>query len=223
MAAHINLATTYGVTVPAGSVANSAEKTSTIDVSEVTGVSGEIVKADPLKVVKVEVSVSGVGPAGRATVTVGVVAPATMSVISAEETESNKGRVQFSIKAAGHEDFDDAAGSVTADDEPTVDTLNIVSVAYACAESVKRSVEVTDSVLLGSDGKPCDRAKVKKMGSFDVQGRGDLPAGVALGTGGVNVAGFSGGKIICTTLKESEKAGDWNGWGGSGKHYPAAA
>ncbi len=224
MGAHYNLNTTYGVTLPAGAVPQSAERNRTVEISEVVGTSGEFVKADPLKTAKVEISVSGVGPAGLSGVTSGnVSAPSSITINSAEQGEGNKGRSTFSIKAAGFETVTSTGGGGSAGSEPDIDTLEIVSVSYACVETVKRTANVTDLMQLGSDSTPFARGKCKRFTDFDIAGRGDLPSGLVIGSGGASLAGLSGGKLIVASLKEMEKAGDWNGYGGSGKHYHLAA
>lgn len=224
MAAHFNLATTFGVTLPAGAVPETADKTSTVETSKLVGTAGEYVKAAPLKTAKVEVSITGSGPAGLSSVVSGMVsAPATMTITGAEQGESHRGRATFTIKAAGHEAFTDGAGSSTEGTEPDIDTLEIVSVSYACAETVKKGRDITDLVLTGSAGTPFARGKCKEIGNFDIAGRGDLPSGVALGTGGAAIAGMTSGVLIATTLKLSEKAGDWNGWNVNGEHLRLAS
>ncbi len=223
MAAHLNLNTTFGVTLPSGAIAESAERMQTVEAIEVTGTSGEIVKALPAKTFKSDVTISGKGPAGLDLVTTGTISdPSTMTITSAESGETNKATSTFTIKASAHEAFTDGEGSGSAGDEPDIDTVEIVSVTYAVVESVKRTRDVKDMVLIGSDGTPAARGKVTRTGTFDIIGRGDIPGGIALGTAGAALASFTG-VVLATSLKESEKAGDWNGWGISGKHYPAAS
>ena len=67
MSAHLNItsniATTYGVTLASGTVADDCSKTTTVEVSEVLSAStAEIIEADPIHTARVETNVSGEGP-----------------------------------------------------------------------------------------------------------------------------------------------------------------
>ena len=77
-------------------------------------------------------------------------------------------------------------------------------------------------VLMGTNGEPAARQSVALKNPFDISGRGDVPAGVALGTGGLQFAGGTTGKVVVGTFSESEKRKDWNGWSGSGNQYASA-
>jgi hypothetical protein len=107
--------------------------------------------------------------------------------------------------------------------EPAITDLEIVSVEYSVAESVDRSYQVNDLVLVGTDGTPAARGKVTVKGSFSINGRGDLPAGTALGTGGAAFKGGDTGKVLVESLMTGEKRADWNRWSADGSHYKSAA
>lgn len=225
MATHINVANTYGVTVPTGSEAESATRTQTVEINELLAEdTGEVVSAKPVNMVSIEVAVEGDGPFGL-TLTPGTVAdPETITVVSVEVTEAPNRRCRFSVRATGSDAFTDpgtAEESVGA--EPTIGDLEITSVTYSVAESVRRTATIDDKVLVGTDGTPANRATCTVRKPFSIVGRGDLPAGVALGTGGAKFTGAATGVTVAGTLTENERRADWNGWGIDGANYPSAA
>jgi hypothetical protein len=225
MAAHIGIETTHGITLDTEAVAQSVRRRESVEVSSVIGVSGEYVLAKPLKTKRVEVTIQGVGNGDRSVVAVGEVAtPADLSAISVEQTEINNGRASFTLTAAGVSSFTDpaAANGSAAGASITKGTIEILSVSYALSESLSVTSQVEDKVATATDGTPGFRAKHAKMGNFSVRGKGDLPAGLALGTGGAAVKGLNGGVLIVTELEEEEQASEINGWSLSGTHYPAA-
>ncbi|WP_156345497.1 hypothetical protein [Verrucomicrobium spinosum] len=151
--------------------------------------------------------------------------PATMTIIKSDATEVNNGRVSCTVMASGHSAFTDAAGAspgVGAGD-PDEDTLNIVSCSFSLAENVQVSHEVQDKMILGGDGAPGARATCLQKNSFTTRFRGDLPAGVVLGTSGAGVKGLEDGKLLVNQLMEEQKMDDFNGGSVGGNHYPLAA
>lgn len=226
MATHLNIATTYGVTQPTDTELEEARKTDSVEIAElVGGADGEYVKADPIHVKKVEVVLSGDGPATLGDVASGLVTPpSTLSKTSLEINEKPNGRCSFSLTSVGHEAFTDAGGATAdAGAEPTLDDLEITSVEYTVGESVKRQRQVEDMVLVGSNGEPAARGKCKEKGSFSVNGRGDLPGGVVVGSGGAALKNFGDGKLVVGTLVQFERRADWNGWSVDGNHYRLAS
>lgn len=228
MAAHLNItsniATVYGVTLGGSTEADDCGKTQTVEISTVAdAATAEIIEADPVNVVATETTVSGEGPHSL-TLTPGTVStPGDLTVIGVEVSESPNARCQFTVRAAGHASFTDPSGTVSVvGAEPTLADLEITSVAYSIAESVRRSADIQDMVLIGTDGTPAARATVQATYPFSVTGRGDLPAGVALGTGSVEFVGGDSGKVLCSSLTTGEKRADWNRWGVDGTHYLAA-
>lgn len=224
--AHIGVTSTYGVTLPANSEAQDASRTSTVELSELIGATGEIVKLNPLHVLKKDVSVNYVGASSLASVTVAQgLDPATIKVTKADIKEINKGHVACALTASGHEAFTDAAGSSVGagEEEPDVDTLNLKTVTFALAENVDRNSEVKDVVVIGGNGQPAWRGTVTKKNGFSVKFKGDIPAGVVLGTAGAGVYGFTGGKLVVTKLMESQKKDEVNDGSYDGTHAPVAA
>jgi hypothetical protein len=230
MSAHLNIAAdtfaaNYGITLASGAEAESATATTTVAVSELLdSATAEINEAAPIHHAEKRSQVDGEGPA-LLTLTPGVIAsPATMTPLVRDLTEAPNSRCRFSIQAHGDLDFSDSAGTPgDVGAEPTVSDLEITSVAYAIVESVRRSVNIENKVLVGTDGTPAARATCTVRKPFSIAGRGDLPAGVALGTGNVEFTGGDTGVTIATTLRISERRADWNGWGADGTNYPAAA
>lgn len=226
MAAHLNITSTYGVTQPTGTQLEEARKSQSVEIAElVGGATGEYVKADPIHMKKVEVTLSGDGPSPLgdiASATVGT--PSTLTKVSVEMSEAPNGRVSFNLVAAGHEGFTDGGGATAdAGAEPTLDDLEITSVEYAIGESVKRARAVEDMVLPGSNGQPAARATCKEKGSFTINGRGDLPAGMVVGSGGAALKNMGAGKLVVTQLNEFQRRAQWNGWGVDGSHYRLVA
>lgn len=225
MAAHLNIDTTYGVTVPTNSEAESATRTQTVEINELLdSATAEIVSLKPVNVVNIEVVVEGEGPAGL-TGTAGVISdPSTVSVISVEVSEAPNARCRFSIRATAADGFTDpGAAEESVGAEPTVADLEITSVTYSIAESVRRSNTLEDKVLIGSDGTPAARETHTRRKPFSINGRGDLPAGVALGTGGAKFTGAATGVTVAGVLREFERRADWNGWGVDGMNAPGAS
>lgn len=230
MATHINVTTNlssaYGLTLATGTEADDVQDTSTVEVAELVDQStGEVIAVTPVNVNRREVAVSGEGPHALTAAAVGNVAdPSTLTIVRVQVQEAPNQRCTFSLTMAAHEDFTDPAGTVAATGaEPAVTNLEITSVEYTIAESVSRSYEVMDLVLIGTDGTPQQREKVGLKGSISVAGRGDLPAGTALGTGGVAFTGGDTGIVMVTSQMEGEKRREYNRWSVDGAHYKSAS
>jgi len=228
MSAHLNItsniATTYGVTLASGTVADDCSKTTTVEVSEVLSAStAEIIEADPIHTARVETNVSGEGPHSLTLTPGSIATPSTLTVINVEVSEAANQRCQFTARAAGAIAFaDDPATPSEVGAEPTMADLKVKSVTYGIVESVRRTSSVEDKVLVGSNGEPAARGTITKRRTFAIVGRGDKPSGLLLGTGGAEFVGGSTGKVITASLMEGEKRGDWNRYSGDGQHYLAA-
>lgn len=225
MANHLNVTSTYSVTLPSGAAAESVKRTRVIETDKLVGVDGEYSQFDAHHMMKVDVTIEGKGPAGLAGVTSATVSsPSTLKIVKAEQKESNKGRAGFTINATGFESYSDAnAGNSIDGAEPDVNSLVITSVTHAVAQSLTKSRQVADKMELGGDGTPALRATCMRIDTFSSDGKGDIPSAVSIGTGGAGIAGLTGGKIIVTTLDDDQKNGEWNGYSFSGEHCPAAA
>lgn len=215
-----------GVTIPAGSEVDAVTKSTRVEISEVTDSSTlEIIFADPVHMASVEVSVTGDGPVDLAMVASDPATPATLTVLRSEISEPNPNkRCTFNVRATSAVAFTDPATAlIDAGAEPTLADLVITSVEYSAAESVRRSYEKQDLVLVGTNGEPLDRGTFTPKGSFSINVRGDAPVGMAAGTGGAAFKGCATGLVVVSTFNETEKKGDWNGASAEGNHYKSAA
>lgn len=230
MATHINIsadtfAANYGITLASGAEAESATATTTVAINElIDSATADVIAAAPIHHAEKRTQVDGDGPASLAISAASVGTPSTLTVLSVDLSEAPNARCRFSIQAQGEIAFTDSVGTPTdVGAEPTISDLVITSVEYSIAESVKRTASLENKVLVGTAGTPSARATCTKRIAFSVNGRGDLPAGVALGTGNVEFAGADTGLTLVGTLREFERRADWNGWGVDGTNYPSAA
>lgn len=214
-----------GITIPAGSEIETISATTTVEIAEqVDSGTGEIILADPVNMAKLDVAISGDGPHGLALTAGTVATPATVTKLNVEVSEAPNARCKFSVRATGMVAFTDPATEVEdVGAEPTIADLEIVSVEYAIAESIRRSYELSDKTIPGTDGTPALRATHTGKGSFSISGRGDTPVGVAAGSGGASFKGCATGKVIVSTFGENEKRADWAGWNADGGHYKSVA
>lgn len=222
---NITTALLSGLTFPGTSEIESINKSLRVEISELMAQdTGAYIAADPVNHAKQQLQVSGDGPHGMTLVEDEIADPATMTAVRLETNEKPNGRVAFSVQASADVAFVDPGTSVgVVGAEPTIADLEIKSVEYSVAESVRRAYEVKDLVLIGSDGTPDSRATLSGKGSFQIVGRGDTPVGVAAGTGGAAFVGGSTGIVVVGTFGENEKRGEWNGWNADGNHYKAAS
>lgn len=226
--AHYNISGNLhnGIAIPAGSEIDSVNRNTRVEINEVVDESTlEIILADPVNMAEREVSVSGDGPVGIILAPADIADPSTLTLTRAEISEPNpNNRCTFSVRGSSMIAFNDTGGAVAdVGAEPTIADLEIRSVEYSAAESVRRSTELTDLTLVGTTGEPIERATVTPKGTFAINGRGDVPVGVGLGTGGASFKGCSTGKVVVGNFGESEKRGDWNGWNTDGRHDRSAA
>jgi hypothetical protein len=227
MAAHRNITTALpsGITLHADAEADDVQITSTVEIAElVEQNTGHIILANPVNIQRKELAITGDGPADFAGVAAGVIGTiGNFSVTKLEIEEAPNQRCRFSLAASASAALvDPAAEPEAAGAEPGIEDLEIVSVAYAIAEGVRRSAEAEYHVLVGSDGTPAHAARETVKNPFEIRGRGDLPAGVALGTGGAAYSGSDSGLTIVGSLMTGEKRKDWNRWSASGTNYPEA-
>lgn len=222
---NISAALLSGLTFPANSEIDSIAETTRVEIAELMDqATGAYNLADPVNKATRELQISGDGPHGMTLVEGAIADPSTMTAVRVETSEAPNQRVTFTVRASAEIAFVDPGTSVGATGaEPTIADLEIESVEYAVAESVRRNYEVTDLTLVGSDGTPDSRATLAEKGSFNIVGRGDVPASVAAGTGGASFVGASTGIVVVGTFGRNEKRGDWNGWNVDGNHYKAAS
>jgi L-serine deaminase len=229
MAFHIGVTSTGGLTLPSGAIAHKVDKSSKVGVSEVLSTAGEYGKTDSLRIKQVDLTISGVGPAGLAGVTAATLgAPDTMKILRAQQDEKSTGdlRANFTINATAMEAFDETAageGEGAGAAEPTADTLGIVSATFSLLESLSKTSEVKDVNVPDTDGTPGARGTCSKKNTATIRGRGDLPANITLGLAGMAIYGLTGGKTHVTQLDEGQVADDINSFGAQANHYPLAA
>lgn len=230
MATHINIsadtfAATYGITLGTGAEAESATSTTTVAMSELLdSATAEVNAAAPINHAEKRTQVDGEGPASLTLTPGSVATPSTLTVLSREVTEAPNNRCRFSVQAHGDIAFTDSVGTPgDVGAEPAVSDLVITSVEYSIAESVRRSTTIENKVLVGTNGQPAARATCTVRNPFSISGRGDLPAGVALGTGNVEFTGGDTGVTVAGTLRVGERRADWNSWGIDGTNFPSAA
>lgn len=214
-----------GLVFPSNSEIESIARTLRVEIAELMAQdTGAYILADPVHAAKQQLQVSGDGPHGMTLEEEQIADPATMTAVRLELGEKPNGRVTFSVQASADVEFVDPGTSVGAvGAEPAIGDLKIKSVEYSAVESVRRTDEVKDLVLIGTDGTPIDRATLSAKSTFSIVGRGDAPVGVAAGTGGAAFVGGSTGLVVVGTFGENEKRADWNGWNADGNHYKAAS
>lgn len=227
MPAHLNIiGGLFGIVLGTGAEADDVQKTETVESDElIDEATGEFINVDAINMKKVDVVISGDGPATLTDISAGVIAdPSTVTAINTKVSEAPNKRVNFTITAAGHDPFTNpSATPLAVGAEPVIEDLEITSVEYAVAESVEREYAVEDMVLVGTNGEPAFRAKVGVKGTFTVNGRGDVPAGTVLGKGGVEFFDADTGLVLVESLMTGEKRKDWNRWSVGGSHYKVAA
>ncbi len=103
-----------------------------------------------------------------------------------------------------------------------LDNIGIQSVDLTLAESVEVTRKVDTKPLLDKQGRFADGKAFDPTMEFSMKGRGDLPAGIAVGINDVEIASISGGVTIVTSVKEGQKNDDWNTWECSGQNFPNA-
>ena len=104
-----------------------------------------------------------------------------------------------------------------------LNAIGIQSIELTLAESVERTAKVETAAVNNYLGGFGHAATYDPTTDFSVSGRGDLPAGLAVGISGDGIDGlFTAGTTIVTSVTESERNDDFNSWELSGTNYPAA-
>lgn len=226
MSAHIGVASTFGVTKPAGTSVNRATRETKLTAYKTEGEDGEWLKYTPAAMKEVTVKLEGHGGAPLASVTSSAtISPSTKKLLRANQGETNKQTPPtFSGDYVGHEDHDVEAdgGEEGPGDSPDLSTVEIVSVSYSLTESLNVQTQVSDVMIPDKDGKSSTgfRGTVGKESSFTINGYGDIPC--SIGTGGAGVARLTGGKLIVEGMSEIENAKTCNQWRANGGHCPSA-
>ena len=87
-------------------------------------------------------------------------------------------------------------------------------------EAIDNDATVEVAELLDSTGEVARAHPYKNMSKGTVKGHGTTA--IVPGAGSSGITGASGGITIITSLKNSEKNTDWNGWEYSYTIYPSA-
>jgi hypothetical protein len=225
-AAHIGVTRLFGVSLPSGSEAQDSSQTRTLKTYPLPGANGEVVRFFPAKQIEKKVAVNYIGAASITEVTVAQdLDPTTIKITEASSDEKNEGLPTMTLSASGSEAFTDGSGDQigTGADEPSAATLNLRSISIALGQSVKRSVKIKDVRVVGGDGVDAWRGTCTKMLDFSVDFKGDLPAGIALGTEGAGVYGISNtGVTLLTEIVEKDMHDDVNSGSYKGENAPSA-
>lgn len=101
--------------------------------------------------------------------------------------------------------------------------IGISSFTSGTISKVTTSRKVETKVLKDYAGAFSAAAKMDPTGSFSVSGMGDYPS-ITLGVASTNVPStFSGGVIVITSVKKTEKNDDYPSWEYGGPHFPNAS
>lgn len=107
-----------------------------------------------------------------------------------------------------------------------LDDVGIQSSGLALLESIDYTKKLEEAVITDSDSSFGDAEAFNPTIDFSLKGRGDLPAGIAVGTdgGAVSLSGITdgGGTLLVLSTKQSESSTDFNGWEASGTYFPNA-
>lgn len=106
----------------------------------------------------------------------------------------------------------------------TLDTAQIQSIDIALVETFEntKALSVSSPVKTSVGGFHAAKA-YNPVFNFTAKGRGDVPAGVAVGTdGSLDIDEVTGGKTIVLGVKKSERHAAHNGWEFNGVNYPGA-
>jgi len=226
MATHIGVTDLYGVTLPANAEAQKVTRNQEVAIVPLPGADGETAKLQMAHHLKKDITVEYIGaPNLDAPASAGNLTPSTSRITKTECTEEPNKNASATVTASAHDSFTDSAGSSAGEGSAEADetTLVIKSVTFSLAESVRRSMEVKDVVVIGGNGAPGWRGTCTKKGSFAVRYKGDPPTGLALGTAGAGLYAFTGGVLCVGKLMDEQTHDDVNGGSYEGEHAPSAS
>ncbi|NDG19831.1 MAG: hypothetical protein EB117_16415 [Betaproteobacteria bacterium] len=104
----------------------------------------------------------------------------------------------------------------------TLTNIGIQSVEYSLAQSVERTTRTESASVMNYLGGFGHAEAYDPVTEFSISGRGDLPAGLAVGIAGDGIDGlFAAGTTIVTSVSLTENNTDFNSWDISGTNYPA--
>lgn len=104
-----------------------------------------------------------------------------------------------------------------------LDAPGLQNVDITLGEQLEVTKKLETRVLVDQVGAFADGKGFDPTFEFSIRGKGDLPAGIAVGSdGGLTIATIVGGVTILTNVKEKEVNDDWNDWECSGGNWPSA-
>jgi hypothetical protein len=226
MATAIGIASTYGITLGANAKPQRVQRVRSVAYSEVPGVTGEAALVKGHKMMRTEVTISGIGNTALSGVAIGAIAtPADLKQLRAENGEVNDNRGNFSFTAAGVASFTDGTydGGDAGAGSPTVATVEVVSVGYSLTKECKVTVEMDEAIELTPAGIPGYREGFNRRFSFSASGKGDVPADVGPGSSGAKHAGVTGGVTVVPSVTDTQEVRAVNGWSFEALNWPGAA
>ena len=215
MPAHIGVLSSF-LPAPAGGYVHESTRETSIEVDPVKDSNGVTVAADLKPLVTMKVTIKGVGDPGLASVAAGAINTGTLFIVSAKRSETNEKRPEFEISAVGYSNLRIITRAMPAD----FTKIGIQSVGITLAQKFDIEKKLEDKVLLDQNGQFVQGDARDPMFEFSIEGKGDLPAGLVVGSGGVSIQDIGGGKTIIKQITETEKNDDWNEWKASGVNYP---
>jgi hypothetical protein len=225
MSTAVGIASTYGITLGSNAKPQRVQRVRSVAYSEVPGVDGEAILVKGHKMLRTEVTISGIGNTALTGVAIGPIGtPADLKQLRAENGEVNDNRGNFSFTASGVSAFTDGSsdGGDAGAGSPTVATVEVVSVAYSLTKECKVSVEMDEAVELTPAGVPGYREGFNRRFSFSASGKGDIPADVGPGSGGAKHAGVTGGVTVVPSVTDTQEVRAVNGWSFEALNWPGA-
>jgi hypothetical protein len=105
---------------------------------------------------------------------------------------------------------------------PCQDIQGVRSVDFTLAQELEIEATIEESEpLLDRLGDFVCAETYGSRNNFTIEGKGDVPDGVAAG-GSVTIAGLTTGQTFVKSVRQSQKGGDWFSWTVSGTNYPFA-
>ncbi len=102
MPAHLGVATTFGLSAPAGGYVHESSREDSIEIATIRNESGVTVKATPKPMVTRTVNLKGKGDANLAAVSSGAFAAGQLRVTEAKQSESNDDFPDFEITGTAY-------------------------------------------------------------------------------------------------------------------------
>lgn len=103
--------------------------------------------------------------------------------------------------------------------------IQSITLPLLVSSRLGKRLEVTEEILNGDgtlrEGEVADAFDPKQV--LELEGKGDLPAAMALATdAALDHDGVTGGVIICVRVRRSQQSKQHNRWSATINHYPGA-